>query len=146
MKAPEYVKVISAVEIIGGFAGIVLSFVIYFQTKLIIIPIMSVVPCTYSIFSGYLLWNNTRTGVNMSIILQALQVFKFSAGPFMYNFFSGIQLGVYVEQPKIGFLAYLGGLFEIGVWSEGDPFMIGLNIIALIFLNKLLKHKKSLIE
>jgi hypothetical protein len=163
-------KILAWYQIVGGILGILLSFWLLAHTDpisglILILYLIAFGLYVFSIYCGRLLLiDKYSTGLNLSIINQALQILSFSMFGYSFMYVSGMMfLGeITMFQDDNGFrlgLHFLSSgkelfvgfnFFPFSQWrlffnSEGTPFQLAINFLAIYLIYfgyKLLKTTK----
>jgi hypothetical protein len=127
--------VIAALEVVGGFAGLVVASQMALQS--ISVPIAALVfslvalPMLLSLRAGQLLWQGQRNGKVLSLVVQLLQLPVIQIGALKYNFFVGARLAfLWITSdvyPRVDF----GATLTVQVAGAVAPTVIGINVLAL---------------
>ena len=146
-------RAIAAIEIFGGLSGPIL---LAFQLKqaplsLATLGLASLVLGLYllSFAGGILLWRGKQLGRYLSVLLQIIQLPKYSSSSlvFMMSFgFDLALLGVSSSGPSgygLGLDTKLGGNHTLFVGNPGMPSAIGVSIVSCILLVKLLTGRPA---
>ncbi len=147
-------KAIALIEIIGGLSGIGLTFYVMINTEAdvftkLLFGGLAFAPFLISIVAGLLLWRNHAAGAVLSMIVQAVQVPKFSFPGVMYLFYSGVDAGTLLTWPgpgqevRLHFAVNFGGNVRRHIGEHEDGLLLGLNIFALFAFFYLLKLVRS---
>jgi hypothetical protein len=98
-------------------------------------------------YAGVRLWRGSPEGVRLSRLLQMLQIPIISTSVFVYNFYTGLQIGAVLEWPNAHVIFDFGSNFNVTInYAGGDPerrFTIGINLLAVILLRLLDKWRVS---
>jgi hypothetical protein len=127
-------KVIAALQLAGGFAGLWLTSTSSIALLPRLLPVIIVgllgLPYLLSLHAGRLLWLGRREGLWWSLALQLLQCFMLSTPAFLYTFVSGCLLGFWITPGGLRPIAFLGSHAELN-WAHQDRVTaIGVNLIA----------------
>ena len=134
-------KVIAVLQIIGGTGGIIMAWTVFGKWLDPVAGAVSLLPASFAIYAGLLLWKGKRTGVMLSALLQVLQVVKITTHSFTYlsfygfGFFLGIQV---TDTASFVISPHVGGALWITGGSPLLPVSISFNLVAIVFLVYLL--------
>jgi hypothetical protein len=127
--------VIAALEVLGGFAGLVIASQLALRS--VSIPLAALVfsvaalPMLLSLRAGQLLWKGQRHGKVLSIVVQACQLPVLQLGAFKYNFFVGARLALLWMSSDLYPRVDLGAIITVQVAGAEAPPVIGINVVAL---------------
>ncbi len=145
-------KVIAAIEIFGGVWGFVIMLYrltnILDSLKFIIFLLVYLIPFALSVLAGILLWKKKVAGLNLSLVVQLLQIPYFALSGLYYSFISGVLLGIRINLlegiKNYNFNFMLGGYCQIQTGLPLDIAAFGINIFAVvIFIFLLVKKMKD---
>ena len=144
-----FLRIIAALEIIGGFFGLLFviqqaSVTILNSYLLVLFCIVSVI-YALSIFGGYGLWNRRPYGRSLSIIIQIIQVPKIVSRWLVLMFSFGIDAYPYLtfssESVGVGFDVKLLAFYQILMNTKMELWGVGVSIPACISLLILIQSK-----
>ncbi len=148
------IKLIATFEIIGGAWGLVVMLYriahVLDNLKFVIFLLLYLIPFALSILAGTLLLKNKVAGLNLSLVVQLLQIPYFTLSGLYYSFMSGLLLGVrisFLEGAKsYNFNFMLGGYSQIQTGLPAEIAAFGINLFAfsafgLLLFNKLTNRK-----
>ena len=132
---PRLRKLIAAIEILGGFAGMGLTSTLAMGggltlTQRIMVSTLGV-PFALAAYAGRALWLDQDKGYWLSMAVQAAQIPAWSSPGALYVFYCGGQLGAWFGRSTLAPMLGLGSHLTLS-WSDqarGDAF--GLNFLAL---------------
>lgn len=96
----------------------------------------------FGIAAGVTLITKPRLGLLLSIIFQAIQIPIITTSAVAYSMFSGATFHAYFGQRGFGTYLFFGGRYYFWL-NSGEPWLVGVNFIALFFFICLLKEKFS---
>jgi len=138
---------IAFLEMAGGIVGVIGAIRyggIFPQTPLAL-PLFVIFLGLYvlSFIAGLFLWRHHPIGVKLSLVVQILLIPVFTIASLLYKFVSGLQLGFAIYSssgfaPGFRFLIFFGSTWQISTWARGEPFLLGVNIIAVLIILYLL--------
>jgi len=151
-------KLIAIIEIVGGAIGLfIIVPVIWGITSLlssgtfslaiagsILIFVLGICLYILSVIAGVALWRNSRKGVTLSLIVQAVQIPSLVISGFIYSFISGLAMYLYLDFQSGVWINFNISMFRIYLSSSNNGFVLGINVIALlafIYLWKLRNNK-----
>lgn len=133
-------KLIAAIEIFGGIWG--LSIMLYRMThvlnnlKFVIFMLVYLIPFSLSIIAGILLLKKSGAGLNLSLVVQLLQIPYFALSGLYYSFISGMLLGIRISflegMKNYNFNFMLGAYCQIQTGLPVGISAFGINIFAVI--------------
>ena len=133
-------KLIAAIEIFGGSWGLVIM--TYRMThvldnlKFVIFLSVYLIPFILSIIAGVLLWKNKAAGLNLSLVVQLLQIPYFALNGLYYSYISGLLLGIRISflegMKNFNFNFSLGGYCQVQTGLPPTITAFGINIFAVI--------------
>src|SRR5258706_13508946 len=134
-------KIISWLQIVGGVTGIWLVAHLMLQTgtingPLLLIFLIGLALFIYSIYSGKRLLTDVdkRSGIILSIINQAIQLFQWSMFGYGFSYSSGAEITLGIQGLTFKFnLAVIVSSFKMAINSE-DEFFIKINLIAVFVI------------
>jgi len=144
-------KLIGFIEVFGGLWGI--SIMLYRMAdvldnfRVLFYMLLYLLPFILSLIAGILLLQKKRSGIDLSLAVQALQIPYFAVAGWYYSFISGALLGVRVSffekatHYSFNFLA--GGYCQIQNGLPEGISAFGINIFAIILLIILVRQKNS---
>jgi len=146
-----WIRIISALEIIGGVVGI--GFVIFW---LLVTPanflslILAPIPIgiyILSLVAGITLWRGKPFGRKASIVVQVIQLPKIVSPLIIFMFSFGFDLWVHIlfsrEFFNVGFQFRFLAFNQFFFYAQDAPFGLGVSLSAGIFLAMLLRHKPA---
>ena len=133
-------RIIAAIEILGGVWGLLIMFYRMFQVldnlKFVIFLLLYLIPFALSVLAGILLLKDKTAGLNLSLVVQLLQIPYFTLSGLYYSFMSGLLLGVRISflegMKNYNFNFLLGGYCQIQTGLPADITVFGINIFALL--------------
>ena len=150
---------ISLVEIIAGLAGLCVTLPLFLRSAAgsgfsylhLIMAVLVVVWSLFSLVSGITLWRGSRLGFRLSIILQVMQIPRFTLAKIQYSLYSIVSGGVEMDVKSSGtvFRTFLDGGpgFDLGYGFPAQTLSLGVNLVALgtlILLWKTIKTDQEL--
>lgn len=137
-----WTKIISILEIIGGFFGILFSIYLFVFTpysfSFLVIVLLFIVVSITSLLAGIFLWKKTKTGKILSIIIQSIQLPKIISPTFTFLFSFGFDTYPYYwikdGFTKLGIEFRILSSLQLFLNSEQMPTGIGISIVSVIFL------------
>lgn len=158
MKTNQIVnRVLSVYEVLGGVMGVGLIVYLVYNILpqlsgqevtsvqaiiLIIILLFALGGYILSFLAGLFLWKSSKHGIILSLISQGMQIPQFIILGLSYMFASGLKLAVLTDTKNIVFQGYLGSTFNITYYAGDTPFLIGLNLVAVVIFIYLLTQLK----
>ncbi|GGB84687.1 hypothetical protein GCM10007424_25920 [Flavobacterium suaedae] len=105
--------------------------------------------CAFSFYCGYLLLKgNYDKGLRLSVISQFLQIFSIAIGGYSYSYAAGI--GVYTLLDITNDVQFVMDIdffnFDFSLAGGENTAIVGVNIVAIILMNKIFKWQKKLEE
>ena len=142
-------RAIAALEIFGGTWGLVIMLYrithVLDNLKFVIFLLLYLIPFTLSILAGTLLLKRKEAGINLSLVVQLLQIPYFTLSGLYYSFISGLLLGVRISFLEginnYNFNFILGGYCQIQTGLPTEIVAFGINVCALSVFVFLLLHK-----
>lgn len=135
--------IISLIQIGGGLMGISLIGQSLLSNRLtnstVIINIAFIVVFLFSILAGAALLINSKSGLLMSAVLQAIQIPIYKGSMLAYSLFSGACLKIYWHKTGYGFNFMFGSSYHFSI-GKSNTWMMGVNILALVLFFLLLKE------
>ena len=150
----NWTKIIAASEIIGGCIGVaIVSYLVGVSLSLAsfaaVLSSLFLIPFSLSIYAGWLLWMNEARGLNLSTIVQALQIIQLKIpGLLSYKFISGLEIPLIFEVDPLtassstNFSLGFSGSFDFSFGGESE-FLLGVNLAALAAIFYLSRLRKS---
>ncbi len=133
-------RFIAVIEILGGVWGLLIM--LYRMThvldnlKFVLFLLFYLIPFALSILAGILLLKNKMAGLNLSLVVQLLQIPYFTLSGLYYSFMSGLLLGVRISflegMTNYNFNLLLGGYCQIQTGLPVEITLFGINIFALL--------------
>lgn len=149
-------RIIAFYEMLGGVLGVSLFiFFVPFRNfflgaELFIINIIMLSLYVFSFCAGFLMWKGKKSGIRLSLIIQAFQIPQFIINGYTYLFICGSMLSINIEYFSayygFNFKVHLGSLYHINLISRHTPLIFGINVIALTIFLYLLKQRKTLLK
>lgn len=142
-------------EVGGGFAGISMMFILqqwntstsqYFWW---IFSIYVGFLFLFGIVAGLALVERPQLGAALSAVYQALQIPVLSSPLLIYEFLSGLQLGVCWTEGRPAFFVEYGARFALQLSMRTAPWSIGVNMLALalfVYLLLQLRPKAKVVD
>ncbi|RLB73357.1 MAG: hypothetical protein DRH07_01920 [Deltaproteobacteria bacterium] len=128
------------IEILGGVWGLLIM--LYRMThvldnlKFVLFLLFYLIPFALSILAGILLLKNKMAGLNLSLVVQLLQIPYFTLSGLYYSFMSGLLLGIRISflegMTNYNFNLLLGGYCQIQTGLPVEITLFGINIFALL--------------
>ena len=143
-------KSIAIYQIIGGLIGFFILWTIDFSslsTIKVISSLLMFLLFSLCVFSGYLLLKDKLAkGINLSIILNLIQVISFGVLGYTFKFVSGVCVGLNIDLTNDFLLRFSFDVtnFQANFWGGSNVIFIGINFIPIIILYFLFKSKDSL--
>ena len=142
-------KLIAAVEILGGVWGLIIMFYrmshVLDNLKFVIFLLFYLLPFALSVLAGILLLKNKVAGLNLSLVVQLLQIPYFTLSGLYYSFISGLLLGVRISflegMKNYNFNFLLGGYCQIQTGLPAEITAFGINVFALLVFIYLFFYK-----
>ena len=107
--------------------------------------LMYLAPFIVSIIAGILLFKQKTTGLNLSLVIQLLQIPYFALAGLYYSFISGILAGIRISLLEgithYNFNFLFGGYCQIQTGLPGEISAFGINIFAAVIFSFLLLNK-----
>lgn len=134
-------KLIAAVQIVGGFVGMALASGSATGPNLNLLQRIFTgslgIPFALCAYAGRDLWLDRPRGYLLSVVVQAAQLFAWSSHGVLYVFHCGAQLGVWLGKTAVAPLWGLGSRLTLNVlqWPRGEA--VGINFLALFTLGYL---------
>jgi len=104
--------------------------------KFVIFLLLYLIPFALSVLAGILLLKDKTAGLNLSLVVQLLQIPYFTLSGLYYSFMSGLLLGVRISflegMKNYNFNFLLGGYCQIQTGLPADITVFGINIFALL--------------
>ena len=152
--AKVWIRIISALEIVGGVIGIV--FVIWWLSttpfnlfSLVLAP-LPIGIYLLSLTAGVALWRGSSFGRNASIIVQAIQLPKITSPLVIFMFSFGFDAWVHILLAKgsanLGFELRFLAFNQFFINVRDAPIGLGVSIMACIFLSLLVRYKPRAVE
>ncbi len=142
-------RFIAILEIIGGIWG--LSIMIYRMAnvldnfKFLLFLLIYLVPFIISIIAGILLFRQKTAGLNLSLIIQLLQIPYFALAGLYYSFISGVLAGIRISlvegMTHFSFNFLFGGYCQIQTGLPNEISAFGINMFAVVMFSFLLLNK-----
>jgi hypothetical protein len=135
-------KLIAAVQIVGGFVGMALASGSAVGSRLNLLDRIFTgslgIPFALCAVAGRDLWLDRPRGYLLSVLVQAAQLFAWSSPNVLYVFHCGAQLGVWLGKAAVAPLWGLGSRLTLNVieWPRGEA--VGINFLALATLGYLI--------
>lgn len=136
-------RIIAGLELIGAFvtAGI-LGYEIFESIQkqgILSEEVLFLIPfCLFFIVlggvAGWQLWQNSKRGYWLSIILQAFQVVNFASVPLTYFYAAGVYFIINYSAGDISLQASAGSQIDIYINNPKEVASFGINLVALFFL------------
>lgn len=133
-------RFIAVIEILGGVWGLLIM--LYRMThvldnlKFVLFLLFYLIPFALSILAGILLLKNKMAGLNLSLVVQLLQIPYFTLSGLYYSFMSGLLLGIRISflegMTNYNFNLLLGGYCQIQTGLPVEITLFGINIFALL--------------
>ena len=140
------IKIVAAFFIVGGLFSAVQSLIVAINVNnsyYSIIHIMGLIYYIYLIIIGVKLFNENEKSIEDAIFLLVFQLPIISMYGFQYDF-GGLLVGrLYFEPISIHLNFLFGNGINIDI-AENNQFILGVNIIAVLFIKLLLQTKKEL--
>ncbi len=135
------VNALAAWQIFGGFLGIGLAIRIMPGLKGLSgtgsgMVFLAAVFYLFSVACGIILFKNRKSGLNLSLLNQVLQVLNFAIGSYAYNYVAGFKIGFGIDFMS-GWLLKLNlsvSSFRLILNSPTGSFFMGLNLLALVLV------------
>ena len=133
-------------EVGGGFMGFSVLIVSLMNTGITasswIFPILILTGAMFlfGIVAGLALLERPRFGAAMSAVYQALQIPVVSSPLLTYALLSGLRLGVGWFKGRPAFLFEFGARCTFFLFRRSDPWIIGVNVLALVLFVYLLSQ------
>ncbi len=132
-------------EVGGGFAGISMIFILQkWDTSMPIYAwIGSIFICfmfLFGIVAGLALVERPQLGAALSAVYQALQIPVVSSPMLTYTLLSGLRIGVGWFKGRPAFLFGFGARCTFFLFRRSDPWIIGVNVLALVLFVYLLSQ------
>lgn len=132
-------RVIATIEIIGGVSGSVIMFYrmtsVLDNLKFAIFLLGYLLPFILSIIAGILLLKKRVTGLNLSLLIQLIQIPYFALNGLYYSFISGLLLGIRISfqegMNNYNFNFMVGGYCQIQTGLPVEILAFGINIFAV---------------
>lgn len=141
------IKVIAALLILGGIAGIIVSALTWLELSTTNATAgFLVIIFGLSIWVGVNLWRGIPQAYTWSKILFALQIPAITSSGLVYQFYTAVMLCLTFErQPdtKLGLDFQLGSSVNFLVSSNPEHFAVGVNLVALAVLIYLMNMPQS---
>lgn len=122
-------------EVGGGFMGISLTLLMpewdSVPPEALILAVCFSFVQIFGIFSGLALVEKPQLGIALSAIYQAIQIPVISSPLVSYSFVSGLQLGAGWLEGRPVLLSEFGARGTFFLFRRTDPWLIGVNILAL---------------
>lgn len=142
-------QLIALLEIVGGIWG--LSIMLYRMAnvldnfKFLLFLLIYLVPFITSIIAGILLFKKKTAGLNLSLVIQLLQIPYFALAGLYYSFISGVLAGIRISflegMTHYNFNFLFGGYCQIQTGLPGEISAFGINIFAGVMFSFLLLNK-----
>ncbi|RLB78140.1 MAG: hypothetical protein DRH06_02365 [Deltaproteobacteria bacterium] len=140
MQEALLLRFIAVIEILGGVWGLLIM--LYRMThvldnlKFVLFLLFYLIPFALSILAGILLLKNKMAGLNLSLVVQLLQIPYFTLSGLYYSFMSGLLLGIRISflegMTNYNFNLLLGGYCQIQTGLPVEITLFGINIFALL--------------
>ena len=132
-------RLIAAIEIFGGTWGLVIMLnrmtSVLDNLKFAIFLLGYLLPFVLSIIAGILLLKKRVTGLNLSLLIQLLQIPYFALNGLYYSFISGLLLGFRISfqegMNNYNFNFMVGGYCQIQTGLPVEILAFGINIFAV---------------
>lgn len=115
--------------------------------KFVIFLLLYLIPFALSILAGILLLKKTVVGLNLSLVIQLLQIPYFTLSGLYYSFISGLLLGVRISflegMKSYNFNFIMGGYGQIQTGLPVEITALGMNVFAVVAFGFLLFNKLS---
>lgn len=113
--------------------------------KFVIFLLLYLIPFALSILAGVFLLKNKAAGLNLSLVVQLLQIPYFALTGLYYSFISGILLGIRISflegATHYNFNFLFGGYCQIQTGLPAEIAAFGINIFAVMVFGFLLYNK-----
>lgn len=153
----KWKRVIGVYQILGGALGlgVIATFIpdaiqqfvhlekLHHKIFLILIILYVFGAYLLTFLAGLLLWERNQKGVIPSIIVQTIQIPRFTIAGFTYVIVAGLEVYPQFSNSSMSAMSYFGSHFRIHYTPGGADYMIGVNILALIMLIYLVKDYKK---
>jgi hypothetical protein len=138
--------IVSLIQIGGGLVGINLIGQSLVSNRLtnstVIINIVFIVVFLFGILAGAALLLNSKSGLLMSALFQAIQIPIYKGSMLAYSLFSGACLKIYWHKAGYGFNFMFGSSYHFSI-DKSNTWMMGVNILALVLLFLLVREMWS---
>ena len=135
--------IVSLIQIGGGLVGISLIGRSLLSNRLtnstVIINIVFILVFFFGIMAGLALLTNSKPGLLMSVVFQAMQIPIFKGSTAAYSLFSGACFNLYRHKTGFGFNFLFGSSYHFSI-GTGNPWLLGVNILALVLFILLVRE------
>jgi len=135
--------IVSLIQIGGGLVGIGLIgcslLTDQLPTSTAIIHIAFIFVFLFGILAGLALLKKPKLGLSLSAVFQAMQIPIFKGSMAAYSMSSGACFNIYWHEAGFGFNFSFGSRYHFSI-GNGNPWLIGVNILALILFILLVRE------
>ena len=144
-------KVLGYYQLIGGIAGLALTFYLITQTAtitglILILYLIALGLYSFSIYCGVQVLKNKKHSLHISLINQYLQLISFAMLGYGFKYVSGLLLSVGVDLTNsldMNFNMGIMSSWEMNWNTNTDKIQLNLNLVALFFIIFIYKLKNS---
>ncbi len=141
-------RFLAAVQIGGGFLGIITIFQSITQIELMIFNIIIVLLAfgfySFSIYTGFLLNEGSDKAIFLTKILYMIQIPYFTTPIISCYFYSGFYIIISTGIINVNFNYQLGSSWALTLFDKATQFAIGMNFVAVIIFAILYKLTENL--
>ncbi len=142
------VRVLAAILVVGGVAGIFVSIYLGYQLflrhwGLVVVGIVFCMVFAWTILTGIRLWHNERRGEMWAKVLYVAQVPIITVPGFVYEYYTGFSIAILGGHVEDNLRLRLGANLSVYVDSRIDDVVYGLNLFALAAVIYLMRRKKA---
>ncbi len=135
-------RLISVLEIGGGFLGLVICLSTLFSSSgslpEVVVSLVFSGVFIFGIIAGVCLIEDRKSGTILSLLFQAIQIFRLSSGLITFSFGSGFVFSLVIVNGQFNLEFNLGSQFFLSLFQDNAPFGFGINLISLFFFLYLL--------
>lgn len=128
-------RLIAALEVAGGFAGLGLAFMLSMGQGLTLWHrfLLGLMGLAFAVcaYAGRELWRGAPRGYLLSALVQAAQIPAWSSAHVLYVFYCGAQLGAWFGRESLAPMAGIGSHLTVSWASPQRGEAFGLNFLAL---------------
>jgi len=136
-------RAVLLLQIIGGLVGIAIIGRAFLTEEVSLITaifhIAFISLFLFGVIAGLVLIKKERLGLLLSVIFQAIQIPIISGPTISYALFSGASLNLFRHTTGWGFNFLFGSRYYFYI-NSGEPWLVGINFVALVFFILLIRE------